>query len=200
MPEPQPTRFRLFVALTLPEPVKARLLEVQDTLRKAVPDGPVRWAGPEQLHLTLRFLGSIEAVQVSALEESLLAACRPFDALRLQAANIGFFPRPRSPRVVWAGVSDQGNFLQALQEAVEHACAGFTMEAPEKRFTGHVTLGRIKQMRPSDSELLTAAAARLSSVPFGDWVASEVHLIRSQLSPTGARYSVVKAFPLHSAH
>jgi 2'-5' RNA ligase len=199
MPEPQAqSRVRLFIAISLPEDVKDRMQEAQNHLRQAVMANCVRWARPQQFHLTLRFLGGVEVESISALKESVRAACHPFAPLRLTAAGIGFFPGPRSPRVVWVGITDSARGLAPLQQAVQVATASFTAEEPESRFLGHVTLGRVKGIRRAEAEALTVAAARFTGSLFGEWVASEVKLIRSELSPAGARYTELESFPLQS--
>jgi RNA 2',3'-cyclic 3'-phosphodiesterase len=191
-----PTKFRLFVAVTVPEQIKARILEAQSRLRHGHPQEAIRWTRPEQFHLTLRFLGHLETSQVEPLIESLRAACHGFGVLHLRAAGAGFFPRPSSPRVLWAGVADSGERLPALWEAVQSATNLFTTEEPDNSFTGHITLARIKFIRPTEAETLAADVNELATTVFGEWTASEVELIRSQLSPQGARYSTVAAVPL----
>src|ERR1039458_10598341 len=92
-------QFRLFVAVTVPESVKAKMEEAQAELRRVLPQRSVRWARREQFHLTLRFLGDVEAARVEALGEAIRAACRGFGALHLHAERVGFFPDLRHPRV-----------------------------------------------------------------------------------------------------
>src|ERR1039458_2056675 len=99
-------RFRLFIAVTIPEEVKAKIAEAQSELRRALPERSVRWTKREQFHLTLRFLGNVDAPRVEALEEALRAACRGFSALWLSARGIGFFPDLRFPRGARGGGSD----------------------------------------------------------------------------------------------
>ena len=191
-----PTRFRLFVAIGVPEDVKARILEAQRELRSVLTDEAVRWTRPEQFHLTLRFLGNVEAAQTGPLADALRSALAGFGVLRLRASGIGFFPRPRSPRVVWAGVSEEAGRLPGLWAAVQTATDAFTSEAPEKSFTGHITLARIKSIRPREAEALSSRANDLGQAAFGEWTSAEVEIVRSQLSPKGAQYSTLAALPL----
>ncbi len=191
-----PARLRLFVALTVPEPVKAAILESQDRLRRAVPEQAVRWTKPEQFHLTLRFLGSVAASEVDALASALRNSCKNCGPLQLRAAGIGFFPRPSSPRVIWAGVMEAHERLPGLWAAVQTATNPFTGEEPEKNFTGHVTLGRVKAIRPGEAERLSAEAGKFAQTVFGEWTSTDVELIQSQLSPKGARYTTLAAAPL----
>src|ERR1035441_3139408 len=129
-------RFRLFIAVTIPEKVKAKIAEAQAELRRALPDRTRRCTKREPFHLTLTFLGNVDAPRVEALEEALRAACHGFSALRLSARGIGFFPDLRFPRVAWVRVSDQANQLARLQQAVEVSTREFTPEEPDDGFTG----------------------------------------------------------------
>jgi len=187
---------RLFIALLLPDEVKAEIEKAQAQLRRALPNGPVRWANQEQFHLTLRFLGSVEQPRVPALTKAVRVACQSFAALNLRAQGLGFFPDARFPRVVWAGVADLRQLLPQLQKAVQAASQAFTAEEPEDKFTGHVTLGRIKKIKRPEAEALRQASMPLAQRLFGEWIANEISLMQSELSPRGARHSILAAIPL----
>jgi len=193
---PDKAQFRLFVAMAIPDGVKAKMEAAQAQLRRLLPERNVRWSHREQLHLTLRFLGDVEAAQVEALTEALRAACRGFGALQLRAEGLGFFPDLRYPRVAWVGVQDQADQLQRLQQAVVAATEGFTTQEKEERFTGHVTLARIKGIKRPEAEALATAATGIADQLFGQWTAYQIELVRSELLPEGARHSILAAIAL----
>jgi RNA 2',3'-cyclic 3'-phosphodiesterase len=114
-------RCRLFVAIPVPDTVRAELLRVQSELQLLVPRGTVRWTNPEQFHLTLRFLGDVPFEHVAGLQASLRAVCAGIHPLHLLAQGVGFFPNARSPRVIWVGIHDRENRLLILQQKVESA-------------------------------------------------------------------------------
>jgi 2'-5' RNA ligase len=188
--------YRLFIAISLPESVKAELLRVQAEIKEALPRGCVRWTRPEQFHLTLKFLGSIEPNRVAALSDSLRECCASFPALRLQAERVGFFPDLNYPRVIWAWVHDAQEQLPVLQSAIEQAVGSFTSEKSEKQFTGHVTLGRCQGIKRPQAEILSRLAFDMTDSFFGAWTTKEVELIRSELSPSGSRYATLSAIAL----
>ena len=171
-------------------------MKAQDTLRRTTPEDQVRWSRRDQLHLTLRFLGDVEAERVSALTEALQLCSQEFAPLHLRAEAIGFFPDARRPRVVWVGVQDAQDQLCRLQSAVQAATATFTTEKPEQHFAGHVTFGRFKGLRRPDADALAAAAKQASERPFGQWVATEIEIIQSELSPKGAQYTTLAELAL----
>ncbi len=187
---------RLFVAATVPEGVKGKIEGAQAALRKVSPDRNVRWARREQFHLTLRFLGDVEASRVEALGETLRSACRGFGALQLRAQGVGFFPNERYPRVVWVGVRDEAEQLPRLQQVVEAATEAFTTERKEERFTGHLTLARIKGIRREEAEALAQVAAGMADRLFGQWTGYRVELMRSELLPQGAQHTCLGSFAL----
>ena len=191
-----PAHPRLFIAISVPERVKDEMEKTQAELRAALPENAVRWMGRAQFHLTLKFLGNVEAQRVDALGDSLRRACGNFPALPLRAERIGCFPDLRYPRVIWAWVHDAGDVLPKLQLAIEGAVAGFTAEKSEEKFTGHVTLGRSKTIKRPQAEILARLAHGMTERFFGEWTADEVELIRSELSSSGARYSTVAVAPL----
>jgi 2'-5' RNA ligase len=184
----------MFVALSLPEEVRAEVERAQSELRGGLERARVTWTRREQFHLTLKFLGDVEAGRAGALIEAVRAACRAGGALRLRAEGVGCFPDLRRPRVVWVGVKDAGGALGRLQRAVETACGAFAAEL--NRFSGHVTLCRIKSLARPEADGLARQVQAMAARSFGEWTAGEVEVMRSELSPQGARHSVLAGVPL----
>ena len=180
---------RLFIAISIPEPVRDEIIRVQQELQPLVSRDVARWARSDQFHLTLRFLGDVPADGVEDLKKSVGAVCRNVRPLFLRAEGVGFFPNPRSPRIIWVGIDDREGRLIDLQKQIETAVGQFSPEPGEKNFTGHATLGRLKNPRPADIRDLAARAQSLEKRLFGEWTAHEIEIIRSELSPAGARYT-----------
>lgn len=188
--------YRLFVALTAPEPVRGEVEKAQAELRACVPQARVTWTRREQFHLTLKFLGNVAGERVAQLVETAEDACRGFAPLRLRAEGVGCFPDARSPRVVWLGVRDLEEALPRLQRAIETACAGFTVQPRQERFSSHLTLGRIKSIGRPEAESLAEQANAMAQRFFGQWTADRVEIMRSDLSSEGARHTVLATVPL----
>jgi len=187
---------RLFVAVSVPDNVKDAMAAAQAEFRRALPGNAVRWTSRSQFHLTLKFLGNVEPESVQRLTDGLGGACADFAPLRLRAQGVGFFPNARSPRVLWAGVSDEAGRLAAVQQAVEGVVREFTAEKPEQQFAGHVTLGRAREIRRREGDLLVTAASAMRDRVFGEWLAVELELVRSELLPSGSRHTVILRIPL----
>ena len=192
----RPERYRLFIAIALPEDVRRAIEKAQGELRAALPSTSVRWTRPEQFHLTMRFLGSVDAQQLDGLNDAMRRACAGSGDLQLRAARIGVFPGARRPRVVWTGVDDRDARLTALQRSIEAATAPFTDEPPQETFTGHITLARCRDIERSEASKLSTLVDRMAGRSFGEWTATSVDVMRSVTAPTGARYTTIAEISL----
>lgn len=175
---------RLFIALDLPQPIRAELASAQARLRAH----PLRWADPSGIHLTLQFLGETGEALVPPLREALAAI--PAAPLSLALAALAGFPSMGQPRIVWAGVGGDTARLAQLHAAVIVATAplGFTPE--ERPFRAHLTLGRARQdARPDQLRALGQALARAEPPAPLTWDAGPPHLFQSTLTPRGAVYT-----------
>ena len=189
-------KLRIFVAIPVPAAVRNEMVRVQHELQPLAPRGVVRWTKPEQLHLTLQFLGDVSSDRVAGLQESLRTACSGVTPLPLRAQGFGFFPNARSPRVVWIGITGGENRLADFQRKIADAVRPFSAGPGGERFAGHVTLGRFKQSMWVGINSLTAHADTMKDSTFGEWTVREVEIIRSELLATGSRYTQLAAIRL----
>jgi 2'-5' RNA ligase len=187
---------RLFVAIPVPEAVRGEIAVAQRELQPLAPRGVVRWTKPEQMHLTLKFLGAVPPDRVEDLKESVQKICAGCPALRLRAMGFGFFPNAHLPRVIWAGVGDEEGRLAELQKKIESAIRPFAMKPGAENFVGHLTLGRFKDIRRREIEELLHHVQTIKDRVFGGWTAREIEIVRSELFPAGARHTLLAAFPL----
>jgi 2'-5' RNA ligase len=188
-------RFRLFVAVPVPDLIRKEMTGVQSELQPLAPPGVARWTRPEQFHLTLRFLGDVSSDRVAALREAVGAVCSGAPRFSLRAQGIGLFPSAHSPRVIWVGINDSVP-LTGLQSQIEQAVRPFSTGPGGEHFTGHVTLGRFKPFKGPGIVDLAARVAAMKDRTFGEWTAQKVEIIRSELSSSGARYATLAAFSL----
>jgi 2'-5' RNA ligase len=147
----------------------------------------VAWVAAENLHITLKFLGGVETPRLELVEKALeraVAGAAPFD---LTIAGLGAFPTPTRPRVIWAGAVGGKSELVALAGRVERELAPIGFPREERPFSPHVTLGRVRE--PRRNERLGEALVRTATDPFGTVRVERLSLMRSDLSPRGARYS-----------
>jgi 2'-5' RNA ligase len=182
---------RCFIAIELPEEVISHLAGLQQSLKKSRAD--VRWVNINNIHLTLKFLGDIEETSVNSIIRAIRGTCKNHKSINIDIRGIGTFPAGRSPRVLWAGVGNNGELLHLQKEIdKEMASLGF---APEKRgFSPHLTLGRFRSSRGRDE--LMATIDMITHDSFGQFDVRSVYLIKSDLKPSGAVYSRIAEFPL----
>lgn len=182
-------KLRLFVAILIPEAVRDEIVRVQSELKPLAPPGAVRWTKPEQIHLTLKFLGNVPSPALDALKQSLIESCCGIPSFRLTARCIGFFPNDRSPRVVWTGLDCPEITLTDLQSRVETMVRPFSEMPGAEKFVAHATLGRFKNPHHPEIKKLLQHAHSLRERDFGSWSVTEINLMWSELLPTGSRYT-----------
>jgi len=179
---------RAFVALPLEPVLAAEIRKVQQRLNS--PGGAVRWINPEQLHLTLQFLGNVDTDRLDDLTAALRRACARTAPFRLTLEGAGCFPNTKSPRVVWIGIQGDLESLRKVQGQIAQETKHFGDHDDLRAFQPHLTIGRVKA---SGSEGRKAGQAiELVTVPkLGDWTVHLVLLLRSELASDGARYTTL---------
>ena len=191
---------RAFIALELPTEVKDMLVASSNRLAAQLPPRSVRWVKPAAMHLTLKFLGEIEAATVPTLRQALSAVTQAALPFTLQSGELGVFPNPTRPRVVWVGLAGDRAELAALQQQVEAACVRLG-HAPEKRsFSPHLTLGRVRNGigRPKLRTIGEIVQGFTAPAP-QRWEVRQLTLFQSELQPTGAVYTPLVVLPLRSS-
>lgn len=192
---------RLFIAVELPEGVRTALNEAVGAMRArlARAHAGLRWAGPEGMHLTLKFLGNVATGTVPALEEALRAATRGMRPFSLTLQGTGAFPDEHAPRTLWAGLAGDLPGLHALREAIETATAAIGYAREPRAFRPHVALARLPDHVGPRHQAAVMEALRALRVPVTPPLnVREVSLMQSTLLPTGAVYRRLAAVPLAS--
>jgi 2'-5' RNA ligase len=149
----------------------------------------VRWVRPEGIHLTLKFLGDVPADRLDAIAEAMRAACTPHPPFSLSIGGMGVFPDPRRPRVVWLGVEEPGGTLLRMQRDVDRTISPLGFPPEKRRFSPHLTLGRVKQGRTAAELEALGQYATHARVRIGEMAVHAVYLMRSDLRPDGAVYT-----------
>lgn len=183
---------RLFVAVDVPQAEKHRILEAVAPLREAAL--PVRWVEPAAFHLTLKFLGEVPDATVPAVKAAVSDVARRHAPFPLELRGAGAFPGARRPSVWWIGVAPSAS-LHALRDDVEAAISPLGYPTESRPFSPHLTLGRTAR----DAAPVRDAQPLLDAVRYhGTFTIETLDLMRSHLSPRGARYERVLAAELAS--
>jgi len=184
---------RAFIAFELPKPVISSIRSIQEGLRSHRLN--MRWVRPENIHLTLKFLGNISAADTEKAGGAMVASAKQYAPISLEAKGIGAFPGIKRPRVIWVGLTGQMDLLRQLHRKLDEnlAATGFL---PEKRpFKGHLTISRVKG-RIDPGRLIDAIDEfrGFQSEPF---TAETLILFKSELKSAGAVYSKLLSVSLN---
>ena len=183
---------RAFLAIDLPEEVRAAVRERQERLRADFPKS--KWVRPESMHLTLAFYGEIEEPQVQELSEALEPVFTAHERFELRLRGGGTFPPRRPARVVWIGVEAPERLAELQEEAFAASREVLDLDPPRHPFHAHVTLARAR--RPWRRRTVERFGEE-SKGPWGEsFQVEEGVLSQSHLSPEGARYEALERFPL----
>ncbi len=183
---------RIFVAVELPAELRqalGRVREEQPELTRAL-----RWARPEGLHITLRFLGDATPEQVDRLVRG-IAELPDRPRFSLNCRGLGIFGSLTRPRVLWAGVDGDLDALAAVQADVERMCVRFGWPADEQRYTPHITLARARG-KVAERDALTALLDRRAEYIYSRFAVSGITLYASRTAPGGAVYTPLTRRPL----
>jgi 2'-5' RNA ligase len=179
--------FRAFIAIDLPESVKSFLSEAQAALK--LYGFRIKWVRPQNIHLTLKFLGNTATADTDKITEAMNLAARNCPIVSLTAKGIGVFPNVRRPRVIWAGLNGQLETLANLQQALDTHLADLGFARDTRAFKSHLTLGRVKGKIAS--ERMKAAIDKLKEFESESFETDQITLFKSELRPTGAVYTKV---------
>ncbi|HYL61906.1 MAG TPA: RNA 2',3'-cyclic phosphodiesterase [Candidatus Methylomirabilis sp.] len=184
---------RLFVALEIPTAVRDNLAALINELRvlpvQSSGKGP-RWVRPENVHLTLKFIGEVAPERFDGIRGA-LAGVRSDRQAELSCRGLGFFPNEKRPQVFWAGLDASQN-LPKLAEDIDRVLAAVGLPREQRAFSPHLTLARFEPPRLGDA--LRAAITQAALREFGSFQAREFHLIESKTKPSGAEYTRVASF------
>ena len=183
------------MAILLDDAIRGKLGAAIDELRPSARE--VSWVATGNLHLTVKFLGAVAEDRIERVADALTSVLAGVGAFDAQVEGLGAFPSAARPRVVWAGVTAGAGTMGDLAGRVDEALAalGFAREA--RPFSPHVTLGRVRQ--PGRIPALTEALRDAAGRGFGRLRVARVSLMRSELSPRGARYTELAAASLGGA-
>lgn len=177
---------RAFVAIFPPPETRKETLASACTLPSE--DRRVRWTRPENVHLTLKFLGDIREENLDGLRAALGEVCAMHTLFDVVLAGLGAFPSARRAKVLWAGVGAGSHQLRSLATDVDAALAPLGFEREKRPYVPHLTLGRVRG-RPVSLDLPSGSEGLGFRV-------QQVELMESTLAPKGAAYRTVEAFAL----
>ena len=175
---------RLFIAVDLPEPIKKNLRSMSFGIPGA------KWVSPEQLHLTVRFIGEIDGVLFLDIKKILEEIS--LESFDLQLKGVGYFPPRGVPRVLWIGL-EKNEPLQLLRKKIDSTLLRLRIEPEGRKFAPHITLARLKNSPVHKITNFLSGNGLFSQEPFR---VEDFKLYSSILSPKGAYHKIEEVYPL----
>jgi len=185
---------RTFIAIALPDEIHRNLAEFQNSLKKHQAD--VSWVNPENIHLTLQFLGEIHPNLVDKVGNCLEEVVPTQLSFAFEVAGTGVFPNPKRARVLWIGVTQGKEQVNLLQSTIEKSLRILNLPTENRAFHPHLTLGRVRS--PKNLDAVVSDLLNQPKLSLGTVTVTQVTLFSSKLSPAGAIYTLLKQFPLKS--
>lgn len=166
---------RTFIVVEISSPAREVMLRLIRDMKQELQG--VRWTQPEQLHLTLKFIGDIDNRELPEICNQMRAACSGVDAFSASLSGVGAFPKNKPPRVLWVGFKEGIEPLRLINQRLETSLAGMGVPTEGRAYTPHLTLGRIN--RNADQDQIAQRIARDSQTDFAAFDVSDLQLIAS---------------------
>jgi 2'-5' RNA ligase len=184
---------RTFICIEIPASIKERIGALQQSMRRI--DAQASWVKPENIHLTLKFLGDVESSRLDRVRDAVERASGSTSRFQVTVGAVGCFPSTKSPRVLWVGLAGMPDELSTLHKRIEDSLAreGFPREA--KRFSPHLTIARLRA--PQNAARLAEDLIATGFEPEA-FEAREVIVMRSDLNPSGSIYTPQAIIPLNT--
>ena len=190
-------KIRTFIAIELEEAHHRALRNVQLRFQRERAATFVRWVAPENIHLTVKFLGDVDATAMPTLQRAVAEACVGITPFTLRLNGAGAFPNTRRPNVVWVGLGGQVERAALLAQRVDDACAALGMPRDDRPFSPHLTLGRVKRDARPDERQLIGKLIELAAVgELGLLQVERVSVMKSELHSSGSIYTRLAAVEL----
>jgi 2'-5' RNA ligase len=187
---------RAFLAIDPPEDILRQIGIFQDRLKRKI-QGVLSWVRPRGMHLTLKFFGNIPPGSVERISRAVAPLAAGTSPVHLKVRKIGVFPDSNRPRVLWMGLEGDIHHLTVFQKSVEGALEAEGFPRETRPFRPHLTLGRIKT--PRGLVGLARSVEEAAEWEAGGFVAGELCLFKSDLTPQGAVYTKLASYPFGKA-
>ena len=186
---------RAFIAVEIPHEIQQAIYDKAISVLNKMTNSLIRWVPPENMHLTLKFLGDVSPANVDMLTQILRTEADSSRCFDIRVGGIGSFPSLRRPRVIYIGIQAPA-VLETLQHGVESASRRLGYESDERAFSPHLTIGRVKQdASASDQQKIRLALENIHIDSLGTARVDSVHLFKSDLKPSGSVYTKLFSAP-----
>jgi 2'-5' RNA ligase len=187
---------RTFIAADIPPSIQNSIQHCVDDLRHTLGNSSVRWVSVHNIHLTLKFLGNISAVNVEDLARILPPEADSHAAFDISISGLGSFPNSKRARVLYIGIQPSAG-LDALQRGIEAACGSAGFKSESRHFSPHLTIGRVRQrVSSSDQARIHKMLNETKIDSLGTARVDSIHLYKSERNAGGSVYTRLFSAPL----
>ncbi len=185
-------KIRTFVAIKLTPEIISNIGRVQEELKRT--DAQVKWVEPDNIHLTLKFLGHVTPEELEKVKITTKETLGPFAPFEMSVASLGAFPKIKYPRVIWMGIDKGREKLKRMASRLEERLARIGFAKEKREFSPHLTLGRVKS--PKGTERLIGALSLVKASNLGNMRVTKISIMKSELKPQGPIYTSLEEIVL----
>jgi len=186
---------RIFIAINLPRELIANLGRELLQMQKKFEEAPVKWVGPENLHLTLAFLGEIREKKIKEVQKITERVAGRYSPFEIVFKNCGGFPNKEEPRVIWVGVED-GEVVNRIAAELNDQLKRVGFPQEKREFNAHLTIGRVKRkLKKEESREIFRILERIGALKFE---VGSIDVMESILRPEGPEYKTLASLKLKS--
>ena len=186
---------RSFIAIDIPDDIRDSIGKVSCQIKAGLPGIPFRWVAPQNIHLTLRFLGEISQDQITCLIQNTQPVLAKLANTTITVAGIGAYPSSRRARVIWIGVTSSPA-LSPLIIALNEKLAACRISDDDKFFSPHLTLCRLRNLSTFDYAKVDSMLSSIRVGSLGSFRVNSIKVYKSDLSPSGPVYTCMYNFPI----
>ena len=186
---------RTFIAIELPKTIRDSLAQLEEQLKKSGAD--VKWVEPQNIHLTLKFLGEIDEQKLDKIAEITKNVASNRKTLYMRISSIGAFPKISTPRIIWVGINEGYSEIKEIAKELEERLVKLGIPKENRPFSSHITLGRTRSALNREKliqELISAE--NILNTENLEFPVTKITLFRSTLNSSGPIYEVLKAADL----
>lgn len=191
---------RLFIAISLPAPQMKRIAEAQVALRKHFPQSCIRWVQPQNIHLTLFFLGQVPIEKISQITSAMTFSAQNIKPINLEISDLGAFPYLNKPNVIWLGAKSDPQIFSLFDTLKDQLIrAKFSIES--RPLSLHLTLARVsRNASNTERDQIAKTLAKINIASLGMSMVDSIQLYESDLRPTGPIYTRLASIEFGSSN
>ena len=179
---------RTFIAIEIPGDIQNKIAELQSGLKGL--GGRITWVKPQNMHLTLKFLGDTDESLLENISEKLRQLALSFNQFEIKVKGVGAFPNLRRAKVFWVGTETDSSTLIELAKEIDQQMSEFGYDREKRRFSAHLTMGRVRDNKGIEPLIKKLQKEELFNP--GKFVVKEILFIKSELTRQGPIYTVLK--------